>query len=124
MRDAIIGIGLFALAAGSFGCATTRAPEQHLADTRVLLEGKRVSVKQCYDEALKADAKLAGTVTLRFTVEKETGRITNTKVDAGATAAPEALTECVKKSVDGLALTPADRDDGDATFVWELKSGG
>ena len=121
MRDIILPIAVVALAAGSFGCAMKRPAEQYRDDTAALLASRSASVKQCYDEALKGDPKLEGSVTLKFTVAKETGQIVNAQVDAGSTKAPEKLSSCVMKSVEGLVLAPPDGNDGDATFTWELK---
>jgi hypothetical protein len=124
MRDIILPVAVLTLAAGSFGCAMKRPAEQYRDDTAALLATRSGAIKQCYDDALKADPKLAGTVTLKFTVAKETGQIVNAQVDAASTKAPEKLSSCVMKSVEGLTLAPPDGNDGDATFQWELRPKG
>jgi TonB family protein len=79
-----------------------------------------VALQSCYDDALRTNAKLTGTVTIRFVVEKRTGTVTSASVDsAGPT--PSVLGECVLQAVNGLKLEPPDRNDGQATFVYEFR---
>jgi hypothetical protein len=99
-----------------------RGPEDYRKDTRTLLESKSADIDSCYDTVLKTDAKAAGTVVVHFTVANGTGKITAPKVLPESTA-PAALGECVVKSLEGLALTPEDKRDGDAVFSWEFVSG-
>jgi hypothetical protein len=89
-------------------------------DTAALLETKNADVKACYDEALKVDKEAQGRVTVRFLVEHDTGRIINVSADPAGTTAPEPLTKCVIDSLQGLALSPADKRDGDATYVYDF----
>jgi hypothetical protein len=115
---------LFVFAACA-GCSfTARAPEQYRDDTRALLETRQAQIKQCYDDALKQDAKLAGQVTVQFTVQSETGKIMNPKVDPAHTTAPDSLGQCVVSALDGLALAPPDARDGQATFVYQFTASG
>jgi len=104
------------------GCSfVARAPDGYRDDTKTLLDTRHGALKECYDEVLKSDAKAAGTVAVRFRVLKETGAVTEPAVDPARTTAPEALSQCVLRSLDGLVLDPADRREGQATFVWEFQ---
>ncbi|RMG93731.1 MAG: hypothetical protein D6705_17860 [Deltaproteobacteria bacterium] len=108
------------------GCTfIARGPDQYRDDTRALLETKTGSIQACYDEALKQDPNLSGTVTVHFKVEKKTGIIRDVEVDPDRSTAPSSLANCVAKAIDGLQLTPEDQRDGVATFTWKFspKSG-
>lgn len=102
---------------------TARGLEAYRTDTANLLETRNTQLQGCYDDALKTDAKMAGTVTVQFVVAKKTGMIENTQVDTGKTTAPPVLGQCVVKAVDGLVLAPADKHEGRATFTYEFKPG-
>ena len=105
------------------GCTcVARDAETYKADTRNLLETKNAQLKSCYDDALKADPALDGTVVVKFKVEKKTGKIIDTAVDSGRTKAPESLSKCIVEAVDGLTLDPVDQRDGMATFSWTFKA--
>lgn len=109
------------LLAGAAACSgTARGLEAYRADTGKLLETRSAQLKSCYDDALKTDAKLAGTVTVQFVVQKGTGVITGPAVDQTKSTAPPALGQCVVNAIDGLTLAPPDRNEGRATFVYEF----
>jgi|SRR6185369_3363108 len=111
-----------ALLASAVACAgTARGLEAYRTDTNNLLETRSAQLKSCYDDALKTDAKLAGTVTVQFIIEKQTGAIANAAVEQDKTTAAPILGQCVVKAVDGLVLAPPDRNEGRATFVYEFK---
>jgi hypothetical protein len=104
------------------GCAgTARGLEAYRTDTQHLLETRNAKITSCYTEALKADTKAAGTVTVTFVVEKKTGKVTNAALDPAKTTAPQAVGRCVLDAVDGLVLDPPDRNEGRATVVYELE---
>jgi hypothetical protein len=106
------------------GCTgTARGLEAYRTDTQKLLDTRSAAVKSCYDDALKTDAKLAGTVTVQFVVAKKTGVISNATVDTAHSTAPAMLGQCVVKALDGLKLDPPDRNEGRATYVYEFKPG-
>jgi hypothetical protein len=114
---------LFSLAASSFALGCTfmaRGPEDYRADTRAVVETRTADIQSCYDSALKADKKLAGSVIVHFTVEHETGAIKEASVLPESTA-PESLGTCIVNALNGLTLDPPDERDGDATFVWEFR---
>jgi len=117
----LIAAGLVATVAACSGSA--RGLEAYRTDTANLLETRNAQLQSCYDDALKTDAKVAGTVTVQFVVAKKTGMIENTQVDASKSTAPPALGQCVVKAVDGLVLAPADKNEGRATFTYEFKPG-
>jgi TonB family protein len=108
-------------AVAASGCSFhARDASSYRKDTRALLSTKDPDIKSCYDAELKKDSKIAGTVVVKFKVEKETGKITDVKVDNDSNA-PESLSKCVVQAIDGLALQPPDARDGDATFRWEFQ---
>jgi hypothetical protein len=105
------------------GCTClARDAETYRAETRTLLETKNQAIKDCYDQALVADPVLDGQVTVKFKVEKKTGKIMDTAIDPERTTAPEALSQCIVRAVDGLTLDPVDQRDGLATFSWTFKA--
>lgn len=111
--------GLIASAAACGG--TARGLEAYRDDTSKLLETRNAQLQSCYSDALKTDAKLSGTVTVQFVVEKKTGTVTQPSVDQSKSTAPPVLGDCVVKAIDGLSLAPPDDHEGRATFVYEFK---
>jgi hypothetical protein len=107
---ALVGVGLW-------GCQyNARSPEDYRDAAANVIATQDDQVRSCYDAAFKADPTAAGSVQVRFTVQAETGKFINSKVIGGT--APNAVKQCVVNSLDGLQLTPPDKRDGDATFVW------
>ena len=105
------------------GCTClARDAETYRAETRTLLETRNAAIKDCYDQALVADPVLDGQVTVKFKVEKKTGKIMDTAIDPERTKASEALGQCIVRAVDGLVLDPVDQRDGLATFSWTFKA--
>jgi hypothetical protein len=105
------------------GCSfAARSPDMYREDVQKLLEGQSASVQSCFVTALQADKTAGGTVTVRFTVAKDTGAFENASVDAARTTAPEPVSQCVLKSLEGLVLNPGDAQQGDATFAWEFRA--
>lgn len=118
MRTTIILSSLLAIAATA-GCAgVKRDAETYRADTRTLLESRNSAIKDCYDQQLVSDQSVSGEVLIRFKVEKKTGKIYDVAVDPAGTQAPEALSSCVVKAVDGLVLDPVDRREGIASYKY------
>jgi hypothetical protein len=114
----IATIALFAV-----GCSgTARGLEAYRTDTQHLLETRDAQLASCYDAALKADGKAAGTVAITFVVQKKSGQVTNPAIDPTKTTAPQAVSVCVLQAVQGLVLAPPDRNEGRATFVYEFKT--
>lgn len=100
---------------------TARGLEAYRSDTQNLLASRDAQIKSCYDDALKSDDKLAGTVTIRFVVEKKTGELSGATVDAAKSTAPKPLGDCVLTAMKGLKLVPPDKNEGRASFVYEFK---
>jgi hypothetical protein len=114
-----LAAGLVASVAACAG--TARGPEAYRDDTGKLLETRTAQLQSCYSDALKADARLSGTVTVQFVVAPRTGAITQPSVDQSKSSAPPVLGDCVVKAIDGLTLAPPDAHEGRATFVYEFK---
>lgn len=115
--------GLTVIAGAIAACGgTARNMATYRADTQQLLTSRDDQIQQCYDGALQGDATLAGTVTVKFTVAKKTGAITNASVDPTQTTAPKALSDCVLQAIDGLVLSPPDKNEGQATFTFDFKA--
>jgi len=118
----LFSVSLCAVALSSIvGCGggLQRTPDKYRDDTEAVLGTKAPDLKACYDNALKGAAGAGGTVTVHFTVAKETGTITSPHVDAASTA-PDAVKACVTGALNGLKVAPPDANDGDATFTWQF----
>jgi hypothetical protein len=125
MRKSPIHLALLALTLGAAACSVNvRDANAYAQDTQKVLESRNAAIKTCYDQALKTDTKVAGSVTVKFTVKADTGELTDIKVDAAGTTAPEALSQCVVTSIQGLKLVPPDDQEGLATFTWNFQVGG
>jgi len=121
MRTLFFTSLLVASAALSSACAV-RSADDYRSDTRSLLETRNDSIKGCYDVALTTDPNVSGDVVVNLTIEKKTGKIMNTAIDADRTTAPSSLGACIVEAIDGLTLEPVDRREGQATFVWSFKA--
>jgi hypothetical protein len=122
MRNLIATTVLVGLAGASMGCSFhARGPDKYRDDVRALLEKNSASLKSCYDGVRKGDEAAAGTVTVNFVVQKETGKIAKVAVDAANSTAPQGVQDCLSQSLDGLALDPVDARDGHATFTYEFE---
>jgi hypothetical protein len=121
MRTTVIKQSLFALLAAAAGCEFhARSAEDYRDATQAVLDTRAQDIKACYDGALKGQQELQGRVTVQFVVEAETGQIKDVKVDPAGTTAPEVLSSCVTTAIGGLALTPPDKRDGIATWVYDF----
>ena len=101
------------------GCAY-RSPEMYRDDTTKVLETKQNDIRACYDDVLKGTPGAGGIVTVKFEIETENGKIQNVIVDKPSSTAPDAVGECVKKNIEGLAINPPDKRLGQATYVYEF----
>jgi hypothetical protein len=102
--------------AGVTGCGHPRTPDDYRDATASVLATRSDEVRACYDSAYKSDPASQGSVTVQFKVAADTGKFMDAQVVGGT--APEALKQCILKSVDGAVLAPPDSRDGDATFEW------
>lgn len=101
------------------GCAY-RSPEMYRDDTTKVLETKQADIRACYDDVLKGMPGAGGKVTVKFEIETENGTIQNVVVDQPTSTAPPPVGECVKKNIEGLAISPPDGRLGQATYVYEF----
>jgi hypothetical protein len=119
----ILSVLCVAAAAVVPGCTCiARDAETYRADTRSLVETKNKALKDCYDAALVANPTQGGEVTVKFKVEKKTGKIMEAAVDKEQTKAPDELSSCIVKAIDGLTLDPVDQREGQATFRWTFRA--
>lgn len=102
------------------GCAV-RNPQTYREDTRRLLDGKRAILSACYDAELQTHPQVTGKVIVRFTVERDTGKLVNPHIDDLLSTPNRTLRGCVLDALQGLILTPPDERNGDATFTWEFQ---
>jgi hypothetical protein len=119
-RKPFIAAMLSVCAAGLSACAV-RSPEMYRDDTRKLLSTKRSVLEACYDAELQTHPQATGKVIVHFTVERETGRVLNPKIDDLLSTPNRTLRGCVLDAMRGLTLAPPDDRNGDATFTWEFK---
>lgn len=99
-----------------------RSPEQYREDTRALLESKQSSFLSCYEDLLASSSETSGTVVIRFDVEEETGKFTNTHSLESSSASDE-LQQCVVNGMEGLVLAPPDDKTGEGTMTFEFSQG-
>lgn len=105
------------------GHGVTRDQAGYRDATREVVTAHNAQVKSCYDAALAQQPTLAGRVVLSFKVQAETGKVVDPQVDKAATTAPDSLSQCVVQAVQGVSLTPPDKNEGHASFSWEFKPG-
>jgi hypothetical protein len=124
MRKSPNHLALLALAVTAVGCSVAaRDANMYAQDTQKVLESRNDAIKACYDQLLKTDKNVAGTVTVKFTVKTETGDLSDIRIDPAGTTAPEALSQCVVTSIQGLRLAPPDSQEGLATYSWNFQVG-
>jgi hypothetical protein len=115
-----VGLLLLAALSGTSACAV-RSPEMYRDDTRKLLTSKRPVLAACYDAELQTHPQADGKVIVHFTVERDTGRVLNPRIDDLLSTPNRTLRGCVLDAMRGLMLAPPDDRNGDATFTWEFK---
>jgi len=121
----VLLIAASAVVATVSGCGfAARSPDMYRDDTKAVLETKSNDIRACYDGVLASTPGASGKVTVKFDVETEHGKITAVTVDKANTTAPDAVADCVTKSIAGLGLTPPDARLGQATFTWEFAAPG
>lgn len=109
----------FASSACSFIARDTQTYER---DTSALLDTRASQLQACYDDELKRNPDMAGKLTVTFTVEKKTGKVTLLAWDKDRTTVSETLATCVITAIDGLALAEPDQRDGIATFSYTFRN--
>jgi hypothetical protein len=119
MAGRVVSLTTLVLVLG--GCSfIARSPDQYRNDTSNLLATKAPELNLCFDNARKTTPGASGKVTVRFSVEKKTGKILNAAADPSRTTAPQPLIDCVIASLNGLVLNPPDQRNGDATFDYDF----
>jgi hypothetical protein len=114
---------LLAVSLSASACSVAaRSPDMYRDDTSRALATKQEEIRACYDGVLKANPGAGGTVTVKFDVETEHGKISHVTVDKAKTTAPEPVSECVTRSIDGLTLAPPDQRKGEGTWVYEFQA--
>ena len=119
MKSTLLLATSLALGACSFAA---RSPEMYRDDTGKALATKQNDIRACYDAVLKSNPTAAGVVAVRFDVDTEQGRISHVTVDKTKTTAPDPVSECVTRSIDGLTLAPPDARRGEGTWVYEFQA--
>jgi hypothetical protein len=124
MKTQSLLISSFALSlvAGCGGGAVTRTEAQWTEDTYKLLETQNEAIKKCYNDELKKNPRLEGSVVLEFHVDNKTGNVKRVRVDKKKTTAGDPVRKCVTQVVQDLKLSPGDVNDGQASFTWEFKA--
>ncbi|MCL2723052.1 MAG: hypothetical protein FWD69_01315 [Polyangiaceae bacterium] len=107
------------------GGGTARTPENYRDDTAAVLGTKNSEIVACYDSVLKGTPGVGGKVTVVFNVVADgadgAGTITNVAVDKANTTAPDAVADCVVRTITGAGpINPADKRKGDGTFSYEF----
>jgi len=116
----LVSASLAAALSALSACASTRPPEAYRDDTKAVLEKKNEDIRACYDAVLKTTPGLSGKLTVKFEVLEDTGKITNVTVDKANSTVPDAVGDCVTKTIAGLVLAPPDPYKGEGTWVYEF----
>ena len=112
---------IFVSLAAVSGCSfAARSPEMYRDDTKAVLEKKNDAIRACYDGVLKSTPTAQGRVTVKFDVAEDTGKIGNVTVDRTQTTAPDPVSDCVVKNIDGLTIDPPDQRKGEAMWVYDF----
>jgi hypothetical protein len=118
MKKALAILGSVALVMGVSACSLSCATRRPTRPTRAVLATRSGPIKACYDEALKADPQVGGTVAVRFTVEKKRANpdaSAGCRRDDGAPAAGRLRALPAQRA---QARPAAIESPGDGTFVW------
>jgi hypothetical protein len=63
---------------------------------------------------------VGGHVTVKFEVDNAHGKISNVTVDKANTTAPDAVSDCVTRHIEGLTLSPPDTHLGQGSWTYEF----
>ena len=107
-------------AAAASGCVV-RSPDMYRDDTRRLLDSKRPILAACYDAELQTQPTATGKVIVRFTIERDTGKLVRPQIDDLLSTPNRTLRGCVLDVLRDLTLAPPDERNGDATFSLEFQ---
>lgn len=115
----IMLVSVLAVAGCSFVARDTATYER---DTAALLDTRDEQVRRCFEAELAHNPDLIGKLTVTFTVEKQTGKLTVLSWDRNRSSVNDSLATCVLTAFEGLALAEPDRRDGEATFTYSFRS--
>lgn len=123
IQTALLTTLAFAAGLASSACSfIARDTPTYERDTSALLDTRSGQLQSCYDDELKRNPDMAGKLTINFTVEKKTGKVTALAWDKSQTTVSETLATCVITALDGLALAEPDQRDGVATFSYTFRN--
>jgi len=119
-QKALCGLALAALSL-EVGCGgLARTTDVYRDDTAKLLQTASTGISTCYNQVLKTNPTAQGSVTARFVVAPETGKLRRIKIDTARSSAPAPVQECVRQYIGDLVLSPPDTQAGVATFSWDF----
>lgn len=123
MKIQISALLTLSLLTSALGCSfMARDTPTYETDTSALLDTRADALQACYDKQLGFNPQLAGKLTVTFTVEKKTGKLTQLAWDKNKTSVSEGLATCVVSALEGLKLDPVDQRDGVATFTYTFRN--
>lgn len=118
-RQAVLAVFVLLTPACSYIARDTATYER---DTSALLDTRADAVQACYDAELARNPSLVGKLTVRFEVEKRTGKLVALEWDRNRSSVSDTLATCVVSALYGLELAEADRRAGDATFTYVFRA--
>lgn len=101
-----------------------RDTDTYRDDTSRMLDTRSGELQACYDQELARNPAMTGKLTISFTVEKKTGKVTALAWEKDRSTVSETLATCVTTALAGLELKDPDQRDGQATFVYSFTAGG
>lgn len=123
IQTALLTIVASTLGLASSACSfIARDTPTYERDTSALLDTRSSQLQACYDQELARNPDMAGKLTVTFTVEKQSGKVTQLAWDKDRTTVSESLATCVITALDGLALAEPDQRDGVATFSYTFRN--
>jgi hypothetical protein len=120
MSSRWIATALLTSCVAASGCAI-RSPAMYRDDTRRLLDSRQSILAACYDAELQTHPTATGKVIVRFTIERDTGKLVQPHIDDLLSTPNRTLRGCVLDALQGLILTPPDERNGEGTFSWEFQ---
>jgi hypothetical protein len=121
-RSLSLGLGLVVTLSSSACSFLARDTPTYERDTSALLDTRQGKLQSCYDQELMRNPDMAGKLTLNFTVEKKSGKVTQLAWDKSRTTVSDTLATCVITALDGLELAEPDQRDGVATFSYTFRN--
>ncbi len=123
IQTALLTTFAFAVGLTSSACSfIARDTPTYERDTSALLDTRKSELQSCYDQELARNPEMAGKLTVTFTVEKKSGKVTQLAWDKNRTTVSESLASCVVTALEGLELAEPDQRDGVATFSYTFRN--